>query len=157
MKYEFTNSMISIVDIIFNMDILKDIGYFNKSVVSSIFDLIISNIYEYKTFSFGTREEFDDNIILIVDFFNSVKNEIENYDFSYFVRFFIINLFESGIFTNDELLAKKILYQRNCELIIQNYLNFYLSNSNIIKSKIFINGVDTLLLNELDLFYLSSF
>ena len=157
MKYEFTNSMISIVDIIFNMDILKDIGYFNKSVVSSIFDLIISNIYEYKTFSFGTREEFDDNIILIVDFFNSVKNEIGNYDFSYFVRFFIINLFESGIFTNDELLAKKILYQRNCELIIQNYLNFYLSNSNIIKSKIFINGVDTLLLNELDLFYLSSF
>ena len=50
---------------------------------------------------------------------------------------------------------QKILYQRNCELIIQNYLNFYLSkNSNIIKSKIFINGVDTLSLNELDLFYL---
>jgi len=158
MKYEFTNSMISTDDIVFNMNILKDIGCFNKLVVSSIFDLIISNIYEYKTFSFGTREEFNDNIILIVDFFKSVKNEIGNYDFSYFVRFFIINLFESGIFTSDELLAKKILYQRNCELIIQNYLNFYLSNnSSIIKSKIFINGVDTLLLNELDLFYLSSF
>jgi predicted GTPase len=154
-KDKFTNSMISIADIIFNMNILKDIGCFNKLIVSNIFDLMISNIYEYKTFSFGTREEFDDNIKLIVDFFNSVKNEIENYDFSYFVRFFIINLFESGIFTSDELLAKKILYQRNCELIIQNYLNFYLSkNRHIIKSKIFINGVDTLSLNELDLFYL---
>jgi predicted GTPase len=155
MKYEFTNSMITIIDLVFNMNILKDIGCFNKSIVSSIFDLIISNIYEYKTFSFCSREEFNDNIILIVDFFKSVKSEIEDYDFSYFVRFFIINLFESGIFTSDELLAKKIFYQRNGELIIQNYLNFYLSNTNIIKSKIFINGIDDFLLNELDIFYLT--
>jgi len=113
----------------------------------------MNNVYGYRTFSFDTKN-FGEELNLLISFFQEIDTNIGGFRFEEFIRFVIINVVQSGVYTNEQLLIKKVLYQQHGEFIIQNYLNFYLmSDRNILDYTYFIHGMGEF--DNLDLYYIS--
>jgi hypothetical protein len=102
------------------------------------------------------KKNIDEEVMKLVSLFDFITQNIPDIYIGNFLRFILINLFESGVYGSDELLAKKILFQQAGELIIQNYLAIGVNNDkNILKSHIFIDGISGYKLNDLEIFYIN--
>lgn len=100
------------------------------------------------------HKNIKEEINVLIGFFQDIDANISGFRFEEFIRFVIINVIQSGIYTNEQLLIKKNLYQQHAEFIIQNYLNYYLMNDKrICEYEYFIHGVGEF--DNLDLFYIS--
>ena len=152
LMYVKNNGILSINDIINQLNILIKLSKFEKSIIETIFSSIISNIHQKTTILFEDKENIDELINLLDKCCQIDVNLSE------FLRFLIIN--QLCNINNEKLFIKKMLYHRHGEIIISEYILQEFDNSKLsVPFDRFIKGLSASDLDskehKLDIYYLN--
>lgn len=149
--YEKNNGILSINDIINQLNILIKLSKFEKSIIEMVFWSIVSNIHKKTTILFEDNKNIDELINLLDKCCQIDVNLSE------LLRFLIINQLCS--MDNKKLFIKKMLYRRHGEILISEYISQEFDNSKLsVPFDRFIKGLNASDLDSkehtLDMYYL---
>lgn len=151
-KY-FSESIIDIDEFIKIIYCLCDLDLFKTDVIQQLLSVIMDNIHTESTLALHK-----DCFAPLIKILTKISDELV-IDLTVFMRFIIINLINSQIFSYDELVVKKMIYMKYNEISIQSYLNLYLIKSyDFSEYKVFLKGLNKSdisdKINSFDMFYI---